>query len=447
MVLREMEIEPFYLRIDGKWVFVDEEVLKAHPGGSAITTYRNMDATTVFHTFHQGSKPAYKWLTELKEKCPTQSPNIKPVKEDMLKGFDDVNMGKFDISDEKSAEISKNFDKLRIRVRAEGLMEGSALFYIRKTLESIGLICLAVYLQLSLGWYIPSAILMGLAWQQLGWLIHEFTHHQMFKNRHYNDLASYFVGNFLQGFSSGGWKEQHNIHHAATNVVGRDGDLDLMPFYATVAQDLKMADSWLLSVLSYQHVYWTVMLPLLRLSWLLQSVLFVRSMPTHYYKYYRDTAVYEQVSLSLHWILVALQLYLLPDTQTRVMFFFISQLTGGFLLAHVVTYNHYSVEKFPESSNIMSNYACLQLMTTRNMRPGTFIDWLWGGLNYQIEHHLFPTMPRHSLSKVMPMVKEFCRQNGLPYMVDDYFTGFQLELQQFHNIAKIANKLTYKIKM
>jgi hypothetical protein len=70
-----------------------------------------------------------------------------------------------------------------------------------------------------------------------------------------------------------------------------------------------------------------------------------------------------------------------------------------------------------DNDPILGNYACLQLFTTRNMRPGLFIDWLWGGLNYQIEHHLFPTMPRHNLEKVMPMVKAFCAENNLPYMV------------------------------
>lgn len=120
---------------------------------------------------------------------------------------------------------------------------------------------------------------------------------------------SYFTGNLLQGFSSAAWKEQHNIHHAATNVLGRsvfyfekkwkfcpapgtyfliiiesfsDGDLDLLPFWATVVQDLKVrkrskikyrrplqvCDNWVLRMLPYQHIYWTVMLPLLRLSWL-----------------------------------------------------------------------------------------------------------------------------------------------------------------------------------
>ncbi|EPB66790.1 stearoyl-CoA 9-desaturase [Ancylostoma ceylanicum] len=234
----------------------------------------------------------------------------------MLPGYEDVNMGSFDISEERSKEISRNFEQLRLRVRREGFMDGSVLFYIRKVLESLAIIALAVHLQMK-GWYVPSALLMGLAWQQLGWLVHEFAHNQLFRDHWHNDLASYFVGNFLQGFSSGGWKEQHNIHHAATNVVGRDGDLDLMPLWATVVQDLKMADNWWLSILPYQHIYWSLMLPLLRISWLLQSIVFVHGMPQHYYKYYRERATYEQVTLGLHWVLVLAQLYFLPTMQIR----------------------------------------------------------------------------------------------------------------------------------
>jgi hypothetical protein len=162
-----------------------------------------------------------------------------------------------------------------------------------------------------------------------------------------------------------------------------------------------------------------------------------------------------------------------PHFQIRIQYFLISQLFAGFLLAHVVTYNHYSTEKFSrkaftrhfhvfyanfhylitDNDPILGNYACLQLYTTRNMRPGLFIDWLWGGLNYQIEHHLFPTMPRHNLGRVMPMVKAFCAENELPYMVsgigggewaelvqqvDDYFTGFWLTIEQLRKVADIA---------
>lgn len=155
---------------------------------------------------------------------------------------------------------------------------------------------------------------------------------------------------------------------------------------------------------------------------------------------YRERALIEQLTVIAHWTLVLTQYYFLPNYQVRLEYFLISQLFAGFLLSHVVTYNHYSTDKFPHNDPILSNYACLQLYTTRNMRPGLVIDWLWGGLNYQIEHHLFPTMPRHNLKKVMPLVKEFCAKNNLPYMVDDYFTGFKLTIKHLQNVADIASE-------
>lgn len=89
-------------------------------------------ASTIFHTFHAGSKKAYKWLDELKKSCPTQEPPIEEEEEEMLAGYEDVNMGTFDITKERADEITKNFDRLRIKLRQEGLMKGSYLFYIRK---------------------------------------------------------------------------------------------------------------------------------------------------------------------------------------------------------------------------------------------------------------------------------------------------------------------------
>ncbi|KAK6032185.1 hypothetical protein OSTOST_01639, partial [Ostertagia ostertagi] len=74
------------------------------------------------------------------------------------------------------------------------------------------------------------------------------------------------------------------------------------------------------------------------------------------------------------------------------------------------------------------------------MTPGPITDWIWGGLNYQasIEHHLFPTMPRCNLNTCMRLVKEFCRENNLPYLVNDYFEGYALNLKQLENIARLS---------
>jgi fatty acid desaturase len=385
MVIREQEHEDFYLKVDGKWILIDEKILRSHPGGGAIIAYKNRDATTVFHSFHAGSKAAYKMLQDVRQEQGNVVPVLPVVKEQPIPGIDDVNIGQYGMSDEEAKEISQKFDHLRMEVRQLGMLNGDNVFFLRKFFEAVGIIGIAVALQYY-EYYVTSALFLGLAWQQLGWMIHEYSHHQHFKSRYSNDLCSYVVGNLMQGFSSGGWKEQHNIHHAATNVIGRDGDLDLMPFWATVASDLKLIDgaSWYLAFIPYQHIYWTFALPFLRLSWLIQSIVFVANMDSHFYEIHQKRARVEQITLGIHWLLVLAQLYYLPDLQTRVSYFLISQLFGGFLLAHVVTYNHYSTDKFPHNTRILDNYPCLQLYTTRNMRPGVFIDWLWGGECYKI---------------------------------------------------------------
>uniref|UniRef100_A0AAF5DQH5 FA_desaturase domain-containing protein n=1 Tax=Strongyloides stercoralis TaxID=6248 RepID=A0AAF5DQH5_STRER len=444
MVLRTLDKSDFRIKIDGKWLLITTSVLENHPGGSAILAYKNKDASTVFHTFHGGSKIAYKQLEDLKKNYLVDGPEEEP--EAILTYLDKINIGEFNLTEDKCNEINKNFNRFRMDVRRAGYFEASNIFFIRKFFESIGIILISYFLQYN-EWYILSALCMGLAWQQLGWMIHDYTHNQHFKNHWYNDISSYIVGNFLQGFSSGGWKEQHNVHHVATNVVGRDGDLDLLPFWATVASDLKIIDltHWTALLLPYQHIYWAIGLPFLRLSWLVQSFQFVISMSNHFYKCNREKAIYEQIGLLGHWTMTLVQLYYLPNWEIRIMFFIVSQIFGGFLLAHVVTYNHYSTDKFNYGDRILETYACLQLYTTRNMRPGIFIDWLWGGLNYQIEHHLFPTMPRHNLSKVMPLVKKFCKDNDLPYMVDDYYTGWVKEIEQMRNVAVVAKKMLKKV--
>ncbi|VDK73642.1 unnamed protein product [Onchocerca ochengi] len=444
MVICQVITGPFHMKINGKWLHIDKETLAKHPGGIAMTAYREADATTAFHIFHSGSKLAYRMI----EKLSTSSIDYEPSKEqevsETLSVLNDEVMGNWNLDTQRVETINRNFDRFRLKVKKLGLFEAKNSFYFRKICEAIGLLSLAVFLQLQQQ-FILSALILALAWQQLGWLIHDYAHHQHFKNHYWNDLISYVVGNLLQGFSSGGWKEQHNMHHAATNIIGRDGDINLLPFWAVVPSDLQvMRKSWILKIIPYQHIYWTIAFPFLRISWLVQSIIFVANMSNSPFEIIRKRATVERLALFLHWCMVLTQFYYLPTLQIRLIYFFLSQLIAGFLLAHVVTYNHYSTPKFKHYDPILNSYVCLQLYTTRNMRPGILIDWLWGGLNYQIEHHLFPSMPRHNLKVVMPLVKEFCMENDLPYMVNGYFEGWLMEIQQMAVVAKLAQRFFYR---
>ncbi|VBB30016.1 unnamed protein product [Acanthocheilonema viteae] len=184
------------------------------------------------------------------------------------------------------------------------------------------------------------------------------------------------------------------------------------------------------------------MLPFLRFSWTIQSILFVISAPYSQYRQHVINASVEQVCILLHWSWVTFQLWLLPTGSIRIIYFAISQLGAGFFLAHVVTYSHNSVTKFPYQSRLLNNFPCLHLLTTRNMLPSPIVDWFWGGLNYQIEHHLFPTVPRANLPRVSIKVKKYCEMNDLPYLADNYWTGYKLILHQLRSIAKSVSKIT-----
>uniref|UniRef100_A0A914WC67 Cytochrome b5 heme-binding domain-containing protein n=1 Tax=Plectus sambesii TaxID=2011161 RepID=A0A914WC67_9BILA len=439
----------FKLRIDGKWYNISKEFLQKHPGGSVITQYKDSDATHIFHAFHEGSEKAYKQLKGL-QRTALIDPQPHPDSTEIIQQEDeaDVNVAKYDISLEQEQKIVRGFEKLRQEMHSEGLMKENNEFYISKTFEVLGIVALAFLLQYW-QWYILSACVLALAWQQFGWLCHEYCHHQPMKNRHANDTMSLFLGNIMQGFSRDWWKEKHNTHHAATNIIDHDGDIDLTPLMAFVPDDLKkyklVLETPFLNFIPYQHIYFAAVIPLLRISWTLQSIVFVSTANRNFYRSHRKHATIEQIGIALHWLWVFFQLWLLPTNSIRVLYFLISQLGGGLLIGHVVTFSHNSVDKFPANSRLLNNFACLHILTTRNMDPSPFVDWLWGGLNYQIEHHLFPTMPRPNLNRASHMVRRFCEEHDLPYLSDGYFAGFKKNLDQLANIAHLARKIGAKM--
>lgn len=129
-----------------------------------------------------------------------------------------------------------------------------------------------------------SAALVALFWQQCGWLAHDFLHHQVFENRFYGDMMGILVGNIFQGFSVGWWKNKHNTHHAVPNLVesspdAHDGDpdIDTMPLLAwslTMAKKAQDSSSGRFFV-RYQAFFYFPILLIARISWLMQSFLFV----------------------------------------------------------------------------------------------------------------------------------------------------------------------------
>jgi len=134
------------------------------------------------------------------------------------------------------------YRELRLQLINMGAFKSSKLFYAYKCCFNLGML-LAVFAMVAFSTsntvHFCSAILLGLFWQQCGWLAHDFLHHQVFKKRKYGDLSGVIIGDLMQGFSMQWWKNKHNGHHAVPNLhntsaVTQDGDpdIDTMPLLA-----------------------------------------------------------------------------------------------------------------------------------------------------------------------------------------------------------------------
>ena len=80
-----------------------------------------------------------------------------------------------------------------------------------------------------------------------------------------------------------------------------------------------------------------------------------------------------------------------------------------------------------------------QILTARNLRSGLVVDFVYGGLNYQIEHHLFPTMPRNNFKTCKVLVMRFCKENNLPYIETGVFRSYRIILGELRKVALSRN--------
>jgi fatty acid desaturase len=117
--------------------------------------------------------------------------------------------------------------------------------------------------------------------------------------------------------------------------------------------------------------------------------------------------------VALHGVVLLTAAFWTLSFWLAVVFVLVSQTVFGFYLGAVFAPNHKGMPVY--RSTTTPDWLHRQVLTSRNIRPGRVTDFVFGGLNYQIEHHLFPTMARANLRAVRPIVREYCRAHGIPY--------------------------------
>lgn len=399
-----------WISIKGR-VYDVTEFTKVHPGGDIILTTAGGDATEVFAGFHAG----------------TDSWRLLPgLFVGVLEGGGDGNGGRYD----GGLEYVKDVGEMRKELVKLRLFESRKGFYLGKVLSNVCLLSVALWLVSVGGWgaVVSGAILLALFWQQCGWLAHDFLHHQVFEYRMLNDGMGVLVGNIWQGFSTSWWKNKHNHHHAVPNVTdslaGGDPDILTMPLLywsekLIEGDDLKNLPRVLLR---YQHVLYWPILCMARTSWLIQSILY------QFEKRNKNVTsdllyVFEILGLFIHHASFFYVLSWIPSVAQKIVFATLSQGLGGLFIGVVFTVGHNAMDVLTREEMISQDFIRLQLRTTRNVTPSLFNDWFTGGLNYQVEHHIWPTLPRHSLPTASRILKAFCKKHNIGYHCQGLIEG------------------------
>lgn len=250
-------------------------------------------------------------------------------------------------------------------------------------------------------WAAPAAFLSG----QLGFLAHDAAHNQILRSSRRNYTLGLLLFNLLLGGSRGWWADKHNIHHAYPNRLGTDPDIEGGVIAVSRDQTVE-ARGIARAVMSHQAgAIWPLMsLGVLQIQ--VYSVAFV------FRRALRNAGI-EGALLVAHYTVYLGGLFLLLGVGRGMLFAVAHQMVLGVYLGGAFLPNHTGMAVLQPEEGM--DFLRRQVLTARNIRASRVADYLLGALSCQIEHHLFPAMPRCRLREAAPLVRQFCRDRGVGY--------------------------------
>ncbi len=275
-------------------------------------------------------------------------------------------------------------------------------------------------------WQLFVAAFLAFVFAQLGFIGHDAGHRQIFRTGRANYVVGVLHGNLAIGLSYGWWVDKHNRHHAHPNHEDRDPDVRIGAL--AFSTDQAIAKSGLVRVIARHQRYF--FLPLLLLEAVQLHVSSVRALVRRGVRH--RTA--ETVLLAVHIIGYLTLLFVVLSPVKALVFLVVQQGLFGLYLGLSFAPNHKGMPMLTNREE--ADYLRRQVLTSRNVRGGWLIDHLLGGLNYQIEHHLFPSMPRPNLRRSQPLIRAFCRQHGVSYLETSLLGSYGQALRHLHDVGR-----------
>lgn len=343
--------------------------------------------------------------------------------------------------------IAQKYRELDERIRAAGLYKCNYWAYFRECCRYVTFATLS-YVFLQWGWYLPSAFFLGFLWHQLSFTVHDAAHMGITHSYQVDSTIAMTIASYMGGLSACWWKDNHNVHHVVTNSLEHDPDIQHMPIFAISHRLLtSLRSTYYGIVMKYDFVakvllriqnytYYPIMaVARFNLCFLSYSFLFTKRAvskgPGWWHRWY------EMVGVCFFWTWFGYGvLYCsLPNWPTRIMYLLLSNIIASPL--HVqITLSHFAMST--ADLGIHESFPQKQLRTTMDVDCPTWLDFFHGGLQFQAIHHLYPRLPRHNLREAQKLVREFCREVEIPYVVFTFLDGNKEVISRLADVAKQA---------
>ncbi|MCC9145625.1 MULTISPECIES: acyl-CoA desaturase [unclassified Arthrobacter] len=327
--------------------------------------------------------------------------------------------------------VTSTYSGLLKAVRDEGLLKRRSSFYITTfVFLCIGLVAAATgSFFIGESWFqLLIAAALGILLTQLAFIAHEASHRQVFESGPANDRAGKFVANAVVGISYQWWMNKHSRHHANPNTVGKDPDIDMdtISFLPEQAAKQKGFMAW------FARRQGWLFFPLLTLEGINLHATSIKHL-------FQNKQVKGRIS-ELVMVFTRLGLYL-----GAVFFFLPVGMAFAFIGVQLAVFgvymgasfapNHKGMPILPRDSKV--DFLGRQVLTSRNI-VGRGMNTLMGGLNYQVEHHLFPSMPRPSLARASELVKEHCAKHSIPYTETTLVQSYAIVVRYLNEVGLSA---------
>ncbi|MQA10046.1 MAG: acyl-CoA desaturase [Pseudonocardiaceae bacterium] len=273
-------------------------------------------------------------------------------------------------------------------------------------------------------WQLFLAAFFALIFTQLSFIGHDAGHKQIFRTRRANDVIGRLHGG-LVGLSYGWWIGKHNRHHANPNHESEDPDLDV-PVLAFSEGQSRATRGVLRWLAKYQAFFF---FPLLLLEGLNLHWSSVQSVWRREVKARR----LEKALLLGHIGAYLAAVFIVLSPLTGLVFIAVHQGLWGVYMGCSFAPNHKGMPTLQEGHKL--DFLRKQVLTSRNVRGGPLVDFALGGLNYQIEHHLFPSMPRPNLRHAQAVVREFCAGRDIEYSQCGLLRSYGYVLDHLHAVG------------